>query len=635
MTPEEIKQLLADSKQLGLSGGTLRQLQQATSSPEKMAISSSKLKRKAHQSELAKQATMGLQAALGPAGIALPSLGLLAEGVPTAIQLGSELGDVAQKGFVSNQNFDNTMMAMLGFGAMPLFSRTKGQGQLYSRLINDLDEAGDLPMNATSLGKILKKGNYSKDELKTLDVMEDMKWFDPREPITAKQYSEKLYDTRLRKQLTGKIEADEASQDFIDVDPRYIELANIPTHEPYPGDKYKGVTFPQMMENLRLSGRTIDKHNNEYKNVLMQVRRPKDVYGYPLYATDDHWNGQGDIHARIAYNRTVDGNPIGMLAEVQSDLWKKDNPIANSPFVENYENVATRQGLLELLQKHNDTGTSKPLDLVFPTGKLQQEVNASDSPAYLNIYDRRVPKAISKSLGDDAVIQQLQGAPFTRLKEGYANDWNNILAPEQDKLNYALSKGFVEVPYDWHREGELPRYVRPELLEEYKRLRPVNPAENLIKGTDARNLSDQAYDDYYTIYDGIEQINETYRNTPKEIPPIELYPDVELSSKFEDKLQDDLQLTINSLFGFEPGKYRQLTKTQDLIQNNIYRILRDKAQKDYAASPEVSAPKLYSTTIPSEKVQRLAKEGIPLWMLPVGLGMSSQLGYNNERSQPQ
>ena len=101
---------------------------------------------------------------------------------------------------------------------------------------------------------------------------------------------------------------------------------------------------------------------------------------------------------------------------MQSDLWKKLSPEARKAdmFLADYENLATRQGLLELLQHNANIDLRKNLRVVTPAGKLQQTINDNNSSIYKTIYDNRVPSAIEKATGYKPIPTGLK-YPYTPI----------------------------------------------------------------------------------------------------------------------------------------------------------------------------------------------------------------------------
>lgn len=557
MTPEEIKKLLLQSKTEGLSGATVADLQRQTADP----MWRPKTAKAAHRSELAKQAVTGLQTTMGPMAALMPSMGMLAEGAPTAIGLGAELGDVAQKGFVSNSNFDNTMLAMLGVTGMPLLGR-KGEGKLYSKAVTLADEQGvNLhSMTPTFLSRWLKKNNIKPAEAKIV-----------RESNTLYQENTKKPIDLADPDLVGDIPNSFVTEDLGSVleaklDPQRDSLGtpSVTTHS----TKFSDVTFPDIVKELENQNiNLLDDFTSPVKvnNVLIDPRYDTNGQRYA-----DHWSGEGPIHARVGYAPDeYKKKMIGILAEVQSDAAKKigSSELPKTTFLSDYPNIATKQGLLQLIQQADANMPGKPLQVVWPSGELQRKVNRSSSTAYDNIYDKRVTKAISEALGDDTVIEQLRHAPYTPIE---------------------FRQKYREVPGDYH-EVYYEQYL-PGALER-------------------------------------------------------------LSNEDFDKLSEDARITANTLYPIKDlidsygnlgGNPRRIEAAKALAQedwlarkHDIETMLTQYLLKQKASEVKLAPSKLFSTTIPADKVSRLAKDGIPLWMLPIGMGISSQMSYNKESQPPQ
>jgi hypothetical protein len=578
MTPEEIKKLLLQSKTEGLSGSTVADLQRQTADP----MWRPKTAKAAHRNELAHQAVTGLQNAMGPAAMLMPSMGFMAEAAPTAIGLGAELGDVAKKGFVSNSNFDNTMLAMLGVSGMPLLGR-KGEGKLYSKAVTLADEQGvNLhSMTPTFLSRWLKKNNIKPAEAKIVRESNTLYQENAKKPI-------ELADPDLSGNIPNSFIAEDLSSVLqAKLDPQRDSFGNpsVTTHS----TKFSDITFPNIVTELE----------NQNINLLDDFSSPVKVNNVlidPHYDTDgaryaDHWNGEGPIHARIGYAPDeARKKMIGILAEVQSDAAKKigSSELPKTTFLSDYPNIATKQGLLQLIQQSDANMPGKPLQVVWPSGRLQREVNRSGSPAYDNIYDKRVTKAMSEALGDDAVIEQLRQAPFTPIE----------MQTKADPLT-------GEIEYKPYLKGALEKLSNEEFdkLSEDARItaNALYPLKDLMK----------PYMDENTPVDPFRSLQFSLEQQPYNQGgyTIDGYNAVEVNAKAF--AQDDW-----------------LSRKHDIETMLTQHLLKQKA-----ATVSEAPSRLFSTTIPAEKVSRLAKDGIPLWMLPIGMGISSQMSYNKESPQ--
>lgn len=548
MTPEEIKKLLLQSKTEGLSGATVADLQRQTNDP----LWRPKVAKAAHRSELGKQAVTGLQNAMGPAAMLMPSMGMLAEGAPTAIGLGAELGDVAKKGFVSNSNFDNTMLAMLGVSGMPLLGR-KGEGKLYSKAVTLADEQGmNLhSMTPTFLSRWLKKNDIKPAEAKMVKESNTLYHENAKKPfeLSDPDYNGIIPNAFISEDIGSVLKGKVHSYKNYEYD------GLTPTIEP--SRAFSDITFPSIIDelekqNVKLIG-DFEENPTTINNLLIKPYDDINKYQY-----SDHWGGDGPIHARVSYSPTKDyDRMVGILAEVQSDAAKRidSSELPKTTFLSDYPNIATKQGLLQLIQQSDANMPGKPLQVVWPSGELQREVNRSDSTAYDNIYNKRVTKAMSEALGDDAVIEQLRHPPFTPI-EMRANQYDNTKFEPNLLMREGLSGDEWKLIGDRANETVSTLYKPEDFEYQYKALGyPEDGAQAL------------ALDDYYATKNTIEDM---------------------------------------------------------LVQQLL---------KQKAGTVKESPSKLFSTTIPAEKVSRLAKDGIPLWMLPIGMGISSQMSYNKESPQ--
>ncbi len=626
MTPEEIKRLLAETKGLGLSGGTLAEMRGQTMLPQGQKA----VQQKQVRSALRDQAQAGLQQTLGPLGMLLPSLGLLAEAGPGAIGLGQEMGSAYKQGYVSNQNFDNAALAALGFTAIPLLGG-KGEGKLYSKAVTLAREQGiDLKSaTPTFLSRWAKKNNIKLAEIKAY-----------KHELARPMNPDGSYDVDLTGQLEGT--------------PLYNKHQDIIGHTQ--GDSYSHVTFPQIIDELKNQGIQVDPQSLDYQNILMKTW--DDTKLGDVRHSGDHWGGLGDIHARVGIDtQNIPGSTLGILAEVQSDAAKKVDAgiLPKTTFLSDYPNVATKQALLQMIQESDAAAPGLPLQVVWPSGELQRKVNQSSSSAYDNIYDKRVTKAMSEALGDDVVIEQMKEAPYTPIRintQGfdYNAEIDHRLAKDSayKQLGYTKLSNDPEHQYyknlfdtDYANPEHLKQFVEANRAKDAASQKAVSLEQTPYNDSGFRTLTpeeDQTRQQFHAIYNTIDsdlrqakqkaadiypQANNTgsfYTNTPKVMPDI---TDIDTDGMGIHKQIND---TYETLTGQTANWY-----SSDPLYLQIRDMVFEASKKRLASQVKPPSTSLFSTTIPAEKVRRLATEGIPLWMLPIGAAMGG-MGYNSSTS---
>jgi hypothetical protein len=629
MTPDEIRALLADSKQMGLTGATLQDMQSQLSTPAKKLATQKKLDRQ----DLLDQAKMGMQPTLGPLGMALPGMGLLADLAPSAIGAGTELGQAYQQGYLSNQNFDNMALASLGLVGVPLLGK-KGEGKLYSRAIADATEQGVnlQEMTPTFMNRWFKKNNIKPAEVKALKANFEAATLDP---LAQVPFNKSLNDIGP----TGHLE---------------FHGENItPMFRNQPADSYHNVTFPNIVSKLNDQGVSIDAGKLKYQNILMQV--PEDKYLVDALEARDHWGGLGDIHARTAMDYSNPNKATGILAEVQSDVAKAvdSSELPKTTFLGDYPNIATKQSLLQMIQEADTYAPGKPLQVVWPSGDLQRKVNHSQSTAYDNIYDKRVTKAMSEALGDDAVIEQMRQAPFTPVHAGPVREYNKSLDHVRQREEAYATQGFV--PAVGHKLREYRQDIGAYIdTEDIPKVQDASMAvreaafelQRTGMGTpswDQRaTLRDQAQQNYVDLTKKLqEKYDQITFNAASYYPNI--YDDLS-SSKFtkpgvtpagslppmDNEFYAAIGHSAHDTFQGLTGKTKPESEYEGVLYDHIYGMLLDKKLKELlSVKPVVSPIDLFHTTIPTDKVKRLATEGIPLWMLPIGAGLGA-MQYNKE-----
>jgi hypothetical protein len=653
MTPEEIRALLAESKQLGLTGATLRDMQSQMSTPAKKLATQKKL----HMQEMLDQAQTGMQPTLGPLGMVLPGMGLLADLALFAIGAGKELGQAYQQGYLSNQNFANMAMASLGFGARPLIGR-KGEGKLYSRLLEDLHGLGDAELNPTMLGKFLKKGKYASEEIKFLQPEQFL-------GLKASEAAGKMHE-QLGQRIVGKInskrkpypeEPDENA--FINSDDYHQAIIDYHAEiaaqgamyaggKPLlaPSDKYMNNTFPEIQDAMAKAKGQDYMLEDSYRPLLMPQTILMDTPETNLKLVE-HWGtgygNRGDIHARTALTGDH-ANPTGILAEVQSDAWKSLTPKDEAPVLRNYEQIGSRQGLLALMQQSLDYNPNADMNLVWPSGHLQQIVNGNKTSAYNTVYDKKLMKSIRGVLGDDAHIAELNPQlAVTRVQSRPAPDYPYYYARAEARDAYLKERGLTAI----YEHNDLPgirswkdeishELLDPAAFKEFIALQdkwtndimrpegtgrlPNNPEHERayvrFKDATRERLSNHAID-YRKFKNELSKTLGSASSVTDRIEPVDIKID-----------WSAIDQSIAHAFQSLTGETIPQTNTQGILREQLASDILHKAKLAGAVSTPDTRD-LYQTTIPNTKLKRLATEGIPLWMLPIGAGLGA-MQYNKE-----
>lgn len=633
MDIDEIKRLLMQAKEDGLTGETTRIMREATAT----RAGQKAIERQAFQDELKHQSITGLEPALGPAGALLPGMGTVLPAAQAGLGIGTGIGHAIQDGYLSNGGFDEIAMAGMGMlGGLPLIGR-KGQGKLYSRAQHAAIEEGlDLAtLNETVLGKFFKRHDIKPEEQKLIQQFRVSE--NDRGPLSPSSYLD-----YLQHQLVEPLGPEAAGNSHAFKD--FHRYAN-----------FSGNTFPEVAKDLG-----VPKDNLLIRNALMDIKNK-----YP--GTMTHWKGAdgpvGDIHARIG----VDPNKnLGILAEVQSDLQKQLNnqQVKAEPFINNYESIGARKGLLDLVNEFNRTIPGQDATVVVPTGGFHQQIKDSTATAFKDIYDKKVPRALEEVTGQKFTTPEKLERPYTPIEitndaEAQHRLWSGKLVKHmKDKFGYDIIH---------NNQGDFPdNYTHPKHKEEldivnkiyldklieqkklvdkavatYKANIPADIQDVLIKADNAK----------WWARNDLENLQHKHRNIMQEhlAEAKAAHPMGEVTSRvtpvgpnFTPEVHAGIAVT--DLYKEAAAKFFQANTPETSIQSKLeFDQVYNKLLKEFFSTlptpePKLTPGNLHHLNLPAETIKRLSTEGIPLWMLPIGagLGMAGASNYNSQKEpQPQ